>query len=390
LGWRTSNLRTSNYGGSRVNPPSGFREVPDRNNLLRVNVIESVCWSPGRNGVRIVDQRLLPGRFEEIDLDTEEQMVAAIRSLAVRGAPAIGVMAAIGLAVLATTAAAEERSDDEFRARIAGHLRALRDSRPTAVNLAWALDRVIAAASSAPTPDAAASAMRSTAEEIRAEDKLMCQRIGENGATLLQDGMCVLTHCNTGALATAGIGTALAAIYVAHDRGMKLSVFASETRPLLQGSRLTAWELARAGVPVTVVAEGAVASLLRAGMIDACIVGADRIARNGDVANKIGTFSHAVLARAHGVPFYVAAPSSTIDAATASGDDIEIEQRTAAEVLSMAGHPIGQAGISAYNPAFDVTPASLLSAIITDDNVYLPPFDFSPRERATNQMELPR
>ncbi len=338
-------------------------------------MIESVRWSPDGASLRIIDQRLLPGEFVERDLRDIDAMVDAIRTLAVRGAPAIGVMAAMGLASLA--ARAPQKNSDAFRAQINAWGNALRAARPTAVNLAWAVDRVLKVATAQSDPAVAAAAMRKESDAIRDEDRAMCRKIGEFGATLLDDGMTVLTHCNTGALATAGIGTALAAIYVAHEAGKQINVFASETRPLLQGSRLTAWELSRAGIRVTVVTEAAVASLMRAGMVDACIVGADRIAANGDVANKIGTFSHAVLASAHGIPFYVAAPRSTVDAATASGDDIQIEERSGSELLQLAGHSSAPGSVSAYNPAFDVTPAALISAIVTDIGIHHAPYHFA-------------
>ena len=305
-----------------------------------------------------------------------DAMVAAIRSLSVRGAPAIGVMAAMGLASLASGAALSLLDSKAFLAQISAWSDALRGARPTAVNLAWAVDRVVSVAVAHSDPVAAAAAMRAESDAIRDADREMCRRIGEFGAELIDDGMTILTHCNTGVLATAGIGTALAIMYVAHERGLQINVLASETRPLLQGSRLTAWELSRAGIPVTVVTEAAVASLMRAGMVDVCIVGADRIASNGDVANKIGTFSHAVLASAHAIPFYVAAPQSTVDTETASGDDIQIEERSASELLRLAGHSDERPGVSAYNPAFDVTPAALISAIITDSGVHRAPYRF--------------
>ena len=312
--------------------------------------------------MRIIDQRALPGRYIERDLQLLEDFVAAIQSLAVRGAPAIGIAASMGLALLAETkSGADARA---FFEELAGIAHKLRNARPTAVNLAWAVDRTLRAGGRFEDPADAARAMRREADAIREEDRAMCRRIGEHGSELLADGMNVLTHCNTGALATGGIGTALAAIYVACEKGLRINVFASETRPLLQGSRLTAWELSRAGIPVTVVGEGAVASLMRARRIDACIVGADRITRNGDVANKIGTFSHAVAAQLHNIPFYVAAPNSTVDAKTASGAVVEIEERPQHEILNGAGH--AASAVSAYNPAFDITPANFISAIVTD------------------------
>jgi methylthioribose-1-phosphate isomerase len=335
--------------------------------------------------VRIIDQRLLPGEFLERDLRTLDDMVDAIRTLAVRGAPAIGVAAAMGLASLA--AGLSRSGTGDFRERVEACGRALRGARPTAVNLAWAVDRVLAAGADQEDPIAVAHAMRREADAIREEDRDMCRRIGEFGASLLRDGMTVLTHCNTGALATAGIGTALGAIYVAHERGLRIRVLASETRPLLQGSRLTAWELCHAGIEVSVVADGAVASMMQSGSVDCCIVGADRITRRGDVANKIGTLSHAVVAGAYGVPFYVAAPTSTVDAETVSGLDVVIEERSPGEILLIAGHTGEQQGIMANNPAFDITPAELVSAIITDSGIYKAPYDlgaWKAAERSTD------
>jgi methylthioribose-1-phosphate isomerase len=248
------------------------------------------------------------------------------------------------------------------------------------VNLGWALDRMLVAAKRAIDGghDLHDSLVRE-ANDIRAEDIAMCRRIGEHGANLIPDGARVLTHCNTGALATGGIGTALAAIYVAVEQGKRIEVFADETRPLLQGSRLTAWELRRAGIPVTVLVDGAAPSLLRADRIDLCIVGADRIAVNGDVANKIGTLSVAITAKHFGRPFYVAAPTSTFDPSTTRGEEIPIEQRGAEEVTRAFGVATAPSDVPVYNPAFDVTPAALISAIISDRGVHRAPFQFSHR-----------
>jgi methylthioribose-1-phosphate isomerase len=345
-----------------------------------MNIVESVKWSPDGRAVRIIDQRALPAELVELDLRSLAEISDAIRTLAVRGAPAIGVAAAMGLASLAAETAASAPAD--FTSRISTFAAELRSARPTAVNLAWAVNRVLQAGLAQPVPRVAADAMRQVADAIRLEDRAMCRLIGEHGASLLRDGMTVLTHCNTGALATAGIGTALAAIYVAHERGMQISVLSSETRPLLQGSRLTAWELSRAGINVTVVGEGAVASIMRAGGVDACIVGADRIASNGDVANKIGTYSHARIAAAHNVPFYVAAPDTTVDLHTSNGDAISIEVRTGDELLRAAGHPVADVGIAAFNPAFDVTPAAFVSAIVTNRGVFRAPYDFAANSSA--------
>jgi methylthioribose-1-phosphate isomerase len=338
-----------------------------------VTVVQSVRWSPEGGAVRIIDQRRLPAEFSERDLRTVDDAVAAIRSLAVRGAPAIGIVAAMALAL----AARNLTGASDFRARLEADAAILRSARPTAVNLAWAVNRVLAAARDSTDASDAASRMEAEADAILAEDRDMCRRIGEFGAALLEDGMTVLTHCNTGALATAGIGTALGVIYVAHEQGKRLRVIAPETRPLLQGSRLTAWELARAGIDVTVVSDSAVASLLHSGEVDCCIVGADRITRLGDVANKIGTLSHAIVANACATPFYVAAPTSTVDGATESGGEIRIEERSPAEILVEGAPP----GIHVRNPAFDVTPSGLVSAIITDRGVFYPPYDFGDAPR---------
>ena len=344
-----------------------------------MQIIEAVRWSPAGDAVRIIDQRRLPGELVERDLRTLDELCDAIRTLAVRGAPAIGVAAAMGL--VATLAPHAGDGAASFRTRLADHAAAIRVTRPTAVNLPWAIDRMLARARAADLADAGAAALlaalRVEATAIREEDRRMCEAIGAHGEPLIEDGARVLTHCNAGALATAGIGTALAPVYLAARAGRRVSVFADETRPLLQGSRLTAWELQRAGVPVTVLADNMAASLLRSGQVELCIVGADRIAANGDVANKIGTYGLALAARAHGVPFYVAAPSSTIDPATPTGDAIEIEQRDGAELIDGLAGPTAPSGVAVYNPAFDVTPAELVTAIITDRGVFRPPYRFA-------------
>lgn len=337
--------------------------------------VESVRWAPGGDAVRIIDQRRLPAEFVERDLRSVEDVCDAIRTLAVRGAPAIGIAGAMGLVAalgevdgLAREALAARV--DEVAARIAA-------TRPTAVNLGWALQRMQRRA--AETPGSAADvrdALRREAGAILAEDRAMCRRIGEHGVVLLGDGARVLTHCNAGALATGGMGTALAPVYLAADRGLRIAVVLTETRPLLQGSRLTAWELGRAGVPATLITDGMAAAMMRAGEVDVCLVGADRIAANGDVANKVGTYALAILARHHGIPFYVAAPSSTLDPATPDGTSIVIEERAASEVLGFNGVRVAPDGVAVRNPAFDVTPAALVSAIVTDRGLHWPPFAF--------------
>ncbi len=329
-----------------------------------------VGWAPD-GALRILDQRVLPGALRTLDLRTIDEVAEAIRSLAVRGAPAIGVAAAIGLAAAVRDAPVE---------RVEEAAATLRATRPTAVNLAWALERMLAVARAHADgpPPARAAALRAEAELIRAQDAAMCRAIGEHGAALLTPGMRILTHCNAGALATAGIGTALAPVYVAHARGLAPRVWADETRPLLQGARLTAWELARAGIPVTVCTDGMAAGLMARGEVDLVLVGADRIAANGDTANKVGTYGLAVLARHHGIPFVVAAPWSTVDPLTRDGAGIEIEQRDPAEVTHLAGVRVAAEGAAVYNPAFDVTPHTLITRIVTDRGVFAPPYVLGP------------
>jgi methylthioribose-1-phosphate isomerase len=342
-----------------------------------MHVIESVRWSPDRGAVRIIDQRELPERVVERDLRTLDEVCEAIATLAVRGAPAIGVAGAMGL--VASLAPYADAPAIVFAAKLAEHAGRIRATRPTAVNLPWAIDRMLgrAARGRGRGPREVMDALRDEATRILDEDRAMCRRIGEHGLPLLPDGARVLTHCNAGALATGGIGTALAPVYLAAEAGRKVEVYADETRPLLQGSRLTAWELARAGIPVTVLADNMAASLMRAGRVDLVLVGADRIAANGDVANKIGTYALAVAAHHHGIPFYVAAPASTFDARTRTGDQIEIEQRPRDEIAAGLGRVTAPADVPVYNPAFDVTPAELVTAIVSDRGVHRAPFDFS-------------
>jgi methylthioribose-1-phosphate isomerase len=346
---------------------------------VTTTAIQTVQWAPD-GALRIIDQRLLPDEYLERDLRSVADVADAIRTLAVRGAPAIGVAAAMGLAAAVDFERARGEIKDATSLRRFVHESAsvLRATRPTAVNLAWALSQMLRVLDADMRDDAEvlAAALRGEAERIRAEDVAMCDAIGENGRALLKDGMRVLTHCNAGALATAGIGTALAPVYAAQRAGLRLEVYADETRPLLQGARLTAWELSRAGVPVTVITDGMAASLMAAGKIDIVLVGADRIAANGDAANKIGTYALAVLAKHHRIPFVVVAPSSTVDPQTPSGEGIPIEQRDAAEVTHLAGKRVAAAGARVFNPAFDVTPAALITHIVTEEAVLVPPFHF--------------
>ena len=345
-----------------------------------MQIIRAVDWNPDGDAVRIIDQRRLPASLIERDLHTLDDVCDAIRTLAVRGAPAIGVAGAMGIVVALRSLT--HQADDAFRATLRGVAGEIRATRPTAVNLPWAIDRMLArSATMSGSPADILEALRDEATAIRDEDRAMCERIGTNGLPLIPDGARVLTHCNAGALATAGIGTALAPIYLAASAGRRVEVLVDETRPLLQGSRLTSWELTRAGIPATVIADNMAASLMRAGRIDLCIVGADRIARNGDVANKVGTYGVAVAAHYHGIPMYVAAPTSTFDPATPNGDAIEIEQRSADEVRRGFGTLTAAEGAAVHNPAFDVTPAALITAIISDRGVHRPPYDFAPMAR---------
>ena len=326
---------------------------------------QPIFWTPDL-AVRILDQTLLPDAERYLVLDTVDAVAEAIRTLRVRGAPLIGIAAAMGLTL------AFHRGPASL-AEVCAASAALGATRPTAVNLRWALDRMErrARAAAAAGEDLPA-ALRDEANAIWEEDRAMCARIGAAGAELIGGDATVLTHCNAGALATGGIGTALAPVYTLHAAGRSVRVVADETRPLLQGSRLTAWELMQAGVPVTVIADGMAASRLRRGDVTCVIVGADRIAANGDVANKIGTYGVALAARAHGVPFYVAAPTSTVDPATPDGVHIPIEERAGDEVTGWRGHAAAPAGARVWNPAFDVTPAALVTAIITDRGVFAP------------------
>jgi len=334
--------------------------------------ITPIRWAEDRTGLVILDQTLLPAQQREIRLDTLEDIEEAIISLRVRGAPLIGITAAMGIAALANQAAGHHD-----RADLAGAVHQWADrlavTRPTAVNLTWAIDRMRSVASR--RPGDLAQALTEEAIAIHDEDRAMCQRIGEHGLTLLRDGTTVHTHCNTGALATGGIGTALAPIYLAHERGWTIHVYADETRPLLQGSRLTAWELDQAGIDVTVITDSMAGALFSRQPPDVVFVGADRIAANGDVANKIGTYPLAVLSHHHGIPFYSFAPTSTIDHATPTGGDIPIEQRSAHEVRRGFGTLTAPETVDVWNPAFDVTPASLITGIVTELGIATPPYE---------------
>ncbi|MBK6848927.1 MAG: S-methyl-5-thioribose-1-phosphate isomerase [Proteobacteria bacterium] len=347
-------------------------------------VLSPLRWSEGR--VVLLDQRALPSEELWRSYGSEAEVAEAIRSLVVRGAPAIGCAAALALAAGARAYPSDESG---LRRAFAGGLALLRASRPTAVNLFWALERQarVFELHVAKGVEAVRDALEREALAIWREDIAACRAIGQHGAALLPDGARVLTHCNAGALATGGYGTALGVIRAAVAAGKRIQVYADETRPVLQGARLTAWELQRSGIPVTLICDNMAGHLMQRGAIDCCIVGADRVARNGDVANKIGTYMVAVLARRHGLPFYVAAPRSTIDLATPSGATIPIEERDATEVTQLSGQLVAPIGVAVRNPAFDVTPAELVTALITEAGVAAPP---SEATIAQNLNDTPR
>lgn len=320
--------------------------------------------------VRLIDQTLLPTQLEYRECRTIEEVWEAIKVLRVRGAPAIGIAAAMGLVV-----GLQHFQGDlaAYRALLRQQSQYLRGSRPTAVNLFWALDRMErCVAGLDETPADLTRRLLREAVGIEEEDRQMCHAIGRAGADLIREGSGVLTHCNAGGLATADYGTALAVVYCAAEQGRKFQVFADETRPLMQGSRLTAWELQQRGLDVTLICDSMAAQVMKEGRVQLVVVGADRITANGDAANKIGTYGVALLARAHEIPFYVAAPSSTFDLSLPNGDAIPIEQRDPREVTHGLGRQTAPDGIKVYNPAFDVTPAKLIAGIITEKGVIRP------------------
>jgi methylthioribose-1-phosphate isomerase len=324
----------------------------------------------------ILDQTLLPGAEVYLRLSTVEAVAEAIRVLRVRGAPAIGCAAAYGLCVAAARSEATDPS--ALQAELEDAARVLAATRPTAVNLFWALERMLAAARSCDaSPDGLRERLLAEADAVFHEDDAACRLLGRLGAELVPDGAGILTHCNAGGLATSGYGTAVGVIRAAHEDGKRIHVYADETRPLLQGARLTAWELKTLGIPATLLCDNMAASHLASGRISLAVVGADRIASNGDTANKIGTLGVAVLCQHFGVPFYVAAPTSTLDLSLASGTEIPIEERNADEVRALGGTPVAPAvggSFDVANPAFDVTPAALISAIITEKGIARPPY----------------
>lgn len=322
----------------------------------------------------MIDQTRLPSELVYIETRNVADVHEAIRMLRVRGAPAIGVAAAMG--VVCAIQDKRAATGKEIAAEVAKVADYLAGTRPTAVNLFKALDRMkaVAEAGKSLPPSQLAESLAREALAIFEEDRSMCRRIGEHGASLLKDGQTILTHCNAGSLATSEYGTALAPVYLAREQGKNIRVYSDETRPLLQGSRLTAWELSRAGIDVTVICDNTAAQVMKEGKIDAVLVGADRIAANGDTANKIGTYGVAVLAHAHGIPFYVFAPSSTFDMSLAAGSGIPIEQRDPDEVVCGFGRRTAPENAKVYSPAFDVTPARLITAIISEKGIARPDF----------------
>jgi methylthioribose-1-phosphate isomerase len=338
------------------------------------NDFATLRWVGGVDGhLRLIDQTRLPTEFVQIECRDVETVWEAIKTLRVRGAPAIGVAAAYGVCVGLQPFAAG--SQEEFFDRLDEVVKYLASSRPTAVNLFWALERMRQFAlkrRGRKAPAALLADLVGEARVIHEEDRQMCRAIGEHGAALLADGQGVLTHCNAGGLATSDYGTALAVVFSAVESGKRIHVYADETRPLLQGARLTAWELQQRGIPATLICDNMAAQVMREGRVQAVVTGADRIAANGDTANKIGTYGVALLAAAHGIPFYVAAPTSTFDLAIASGDEIPIEQRDSREITHGFGRQTAPDGIGVYNPAFDVTPARLIKALICERGVIQP------------------
>jgi methylthioribose-1-phosphate isomerase len=338
-------------------------------------IAQTLKWVGDVDGfLELIDQRLLPGEFVKLQCRDIEQLSEAIKTLAVRGAPAIGVAAAYGL-VLSMQKLTETDDLERGLDALSKSCEYLASSRPTAVNLFWALDRVRQSTEKfvADRPNAKLLALREAvlteANTIYQEDVDMCRRIGENGEKFITDGSGILTHCNAGALATAGQGTALSLVFEALKKDRKFKVYVDETRPLLQGARLTAWELKQAGIDVVLICDNMAGQLMKQGNIDMVITGADRIAANGDTANKIGTYSLSILAKEHGIPFYIAAPSSTFDLSIKSGDQIPIEYRTSVEVTTFGKTQVAPEGINVYNPAFDVTDAANITAIITEKGV---------------------
>ncbi len=353
-------------------------------------MLPTIEWNDGT--VVMIDQRKLPSKEVYVHCKTPRQVAKAIKTMVIRGAPAIGVAAAMGLALGVHRSKAT--GTQELAAEFYKVCDLLAETRPTAVNLFWAIDRMKGvfseAARAGSAPEKLKALMLAEARQVESEDVESCRTLGSYGSEVVPDGGHVLTHCNAGALATGGYGTALGVIRAAVAHGKRVGVFADETRPFLQGARLTAWELCRDGIETTVITDSMAGPLMREGKVDVVVVGADRIAANGDVANKIGTYTVAVLAKTHGVPFYVAAPVSTVDLATADGTDIPIEERDEREVTHVGSTRMAPAGASIWNPAFDVTPHGLIAGIITDQGICRPPYTESLRAACERGSQPPR
>lgn len=343
---------------------------------IAASQVYSVSWSGDIDGhLQLIDQTLLPQQLKVLDLHTLDEAFEAIVMLRVRGAPAIGIAAAYAVLLGIQRSVHQGGAVENVRATTIEVCNHLATSRPTAVNLFWALDRMRAVVARSTNVASGADLAKSLLREARLihdDDRRTCHAIGDYGAQLFDDGFGILTHCNTGGLATSEYGTALAAIFTAQDQGKNIHVYADETRPLLQGSRLTAWELQQRGIPCTVICDSMAAQVMREGRVQAVIVGADRITARGDTANKIGTYGLAVLAKFHNIPFYVAAPRSTFDLSIVDGNDIPIEQRKADEIVNGFGRQTAPDGIGVYNPAFDVTPHDLITAIVTERGIIAP------------------
>ncbi len=332
--------------------------------------IRPILWSDGQ--LQLLDQTRLPLEQITLKLDGYQQVVDAIREMRVRGAPAIGVTAAYAMALAAGDI--EAAGQHEFLPRLQEAAARITAARPTAVNLKWAVQRMLKVAEEASGQDDIKVRMLAEAQRIQQEDEEINRRMGDLGKDLMPDGGAVLTHCNTGALATSGYGTALGVIRASWEAGRRFQVYNTETRPFLQGARLTSWEFQQLGIPATLIVDSAAGMMMAGSRISCVITGADRIAANGDTANKVGTYTLAVLARENGIPFYVAAPTSTIDLELASGDDIQIEERPAEEVTHFQGNPTAPQGVPALNPAFDVTPHRYIDAIVSEGGVARPPY----------------
>ncbi len=338
--------------------------------------MRTVAWSEEKHALQLIDQRLLPTEFKLAYCHTYQETADAIRTMVVRGAPAIGAAAAFGMALAAFQSEADTLPALKRDLREAADV--LAKSRPTAVNLTWALQRMLRTAEGyVGTPDKLRQLLLAEAQRIADEDVAINKRMAEHGAALINDGDTVIHHCNTGALATVDWGTALGVIRMAHEQGKRIHVLVDETRPRLQGARLTAWELSQYGIPYDIISDNAAGYFLRSGQVQKVFVGADRVARNGDVANKIGTYMLALAAYDNGVPFYPVVPTSTVDLSLQHGAQIPIEERAPEEVLALQlrGRPVVPEGATARNPAFDVTPARLITAIVTEEGIVYPPFD---------------